>query len=293
MTQQGGADTSAVVPVPDPPDRPADSSEAPSAGLRLEVPHSARMYDYYLGGKTNYPADREAAEQVLTLAPSARISAQQNRAFVHRAVRFLAEEAGIDQFLDVGTGIPTPPNLHEVVQAVTPAARVVYVDNDPIVLAHARALLTSSPEGRTAYLEADLRRPGDILSNPAVTDVLDLSRPVALSLVAVLQFFPDAMGPAAIVRELVDALPAGSHVVISHGTSDVLPEISRRSSDVYNRRGIPLQLRSRAEVAALVPAGMELVEPGVVLLHRWRPEATADLPADSDVSGYGLIARKV
>jgi hypothetical protein len=293
MTQQSGGDTSAVVSVPDSPDGPADSSEAPSSGLRLEIPHSARMYDYYLGGKTNYPADREAAEQVLALAPSARISARQNRAFVHRAVRFLAEEAGIDQFLDIGTGIPTPPNLHEVAQAVTPAARVLYVDNDPIVLAHARALLTSSPEGRTAYLEADLRRPGDILSNPMVTDVLDLSRPVALSLVAVLQFFPDAAGPSAIVRELVDALPAGSHLVISHGTSDVLPEISRRSSDVYNRRGIPLQLRSRAEVGALVPAGMELVEPGVVLLHRWRPEAAAGLPADSDVSGYGLIARKV
>jgi len=264
----------------------------PSADLRLDLPHPARMYDYYLGGKTNYPADRQAAEQALAAFPTLRLYAELNRAFLHRAMRFLAGEAGIDQFVDIGTGIPTSPNLHEVAQQVRPTARVVYVDNDPIVLVHSRALLSSTPEGRTAYLEADLRRPREIVESPVVTGSLDLSRPVALALIAILHFFPDEADPAAIVRELVDALPSGSYLVLSHGTGDLAPEETQRVVEVYNQRGIPFQVRSRAEVAALVPDTMDIIEPGVAVLHRWRPDTDPDLHSDAEVSAYALIARK-
>jgi hypothetical protein len=266
--------------------------EAPPTELCVEIPHTARMYDYVLGGKTNYPADREAAEQVLSFFPSARLTAVQNRAFLHRAVRYLTE-AGIDQFFDVGTGIPTPPNLHEVAQAINPTARVLYVDNDPIVLAHARALLASSPEGHTAYLEADLHRPMDILASTALAETLDLSRPVALSLIAILHFFPDAAEAGAIVHQLVEKLPAGSYLVVSHGTADVSPDEARRTIEVYNQRGIPLQFRSPAEIKTLVPNGMEIIDPGIVLLHRWRPDADTGLHADADVPIFGLVARKL
>jgi SAM-dependent methyltransferase len=247
---------------------------------------------YWLGGKTNYPADRTAAEQILAICPSAGITAQQNRAFLHRAVRYLAGEAGIDQFLDVGTGVPTPPNLHDIAQAIRPTAKVIYVDNDSIVLAHARALLTSSPQGRTAYLEADLHRPQDILTSRAVTQILDLSRPVALSLVALLHFVPGDLNPAALVAELADQLAPGSYLVISHGTSDLAPDAAKRGTDVYQRGGIRLQLRTRAQVEALIPAGMDLIDPGIVLLHRWRPDTDPSIFADTDIGGYALIARK-
>jgi SAM-dependent methyltransferase len=249
------------------------------------------MYDYYLGGKTNYPADRDAAEQVLATSPYIRAAAQENRGFLRRTVRHLAE-VGLDQFLDIGTGIPTSPNLHEVVQAVRPTARVVYVDNDPIVLTHARALLTSSPEGRTAYLEADLHRPMDILTCPVLADTLDLSRPIALSLIAVLHFFPDSTAPGVIVRQLVEALQPGSYLVLSHVTHDFASEESRRGADVYNRRGIPFRARSRAEVEALVPAGLEIVEPGITTIHRWRPDSDAIDHPDAEIGMYGLVARK-
>jgi hypothetical protein len=294
VTQPDSADGSTEVAGPGFLPDPADESGAsPGVPLRIDIPHSARMYDYYLGGKTNYPADRVAAEQILSVSPSARITAEQNRAFLHRAVRFLAGQAGIDQFLDIGTGIPTPPNLHEVAQAIRPTAQVVYVDNDPIVLAHARALLASSPEGRTAYLEADFRRPADILTNPAFTETLDPSRPIALSLLGLLQFFPDAAHPDTILRTLVDVLPAGSYLMLSHGTGDLLPEASKRASDVYNERGIPLQLRSRAEIEALVPADLKIIDPSVVLLHHWRPDPDTEPCADADVSGYCLVAHKL
>jgi hypothetical protein len=291
VTHPEGADEPAEAALHGSLDGSLISSEAPSAQLNVEVPHTARIYDYALGGKTNYPADRQAAEQALAVFPSARVAAQQNRAFLHRAVRFLTE-AGIDQFLDVGTGIPTSPNLHEVAQSINPAARVVYVDNDPIVLVHARALLASSSQGRTTYLAADLRRPTDILASTTLAETLDLSRPVALSLVAVLHFFPDATGPAAIVRELMAVLPVDSYLVLSHGTADLAPEESRRLTDVYKQSGIPIQSRSRAEIGALVPTSLEIVEPGIELVHRWHPDADPDLYADADISLYGLVARK-
>ncbi|ADP82708.1 SAM-dependent methyltransferase [Pseudofrankia inefficax] len=264
------------------------------AELRVDVAHSARIYDYVLDGKTNYPPDREAAELLMAAFPNTRTAARQNRAFLHRASRFLAERKGIDQFLDIGTGIPTSPNLHEVVQAVRPASRVVYVDNDPIVLAHARALLTSSAEGRTAYLDADLNRPADILTSPVLSGTLDLSRPVALSLLAVLHFLPDAAQPGALIERLMAELPTGSYLVISHATDDrSTPDATQRLVDLYGKQQISIQMRSRDEVAALVPAGMELVEPGITFLHRWHPDSEADQYADDDAPLYGLIARKL
>ncbi|WP_231861494.1 MULTISPECIES: SAM-dependent methyltransferase [Frankia] len=259
--------------------------------LRVDLPHPARMYDYYLGGKDNFPADREAAEQARAVAPNASVAARANRAFMARAVRHLAGEAGIDQFLDIGTGIPTSPNLHEIAQEAVEGARVVYVDNDPIVLTHARALLTGTPAGRTAYLDADVRDVRRILTAPEVTDTLDLSRPVALSLLAVGHFLPDSDDPGAIVRRLVDALPAGSYLVLSHLTPDHDPSIEA-GAKAYRARGIPLRPRTRAEIEALF-GGLELLDPGLVCVHRWRPDATVptDL-TDAQVSAYGAIGRK-
>ena len=186
-------------------------------------PHPARMYDYFIGGKNHFAADRETAAKVLQNSPSTRTAARENRAFLGRAVRYLAAEAGIRQFLDIGTGLPTTSNVHEVAQAVAPSSRVVYTDNDPMVLAHARALLTSAPEGRTAYIHADLRDPAAILSDPATRDVLDFSQPIALMLVAVLHFIPDEDNPAAILATLLDALPSGSYLVASHSTAEHAP----------------------------------------------------------------------
>src|SRR6201996_1517920 len=184
-------------------------------GIDTSRPHPARPYDYFLGGKNNFAADREVADKVLAGWPAIRVGVRENRKFLARVVRYLAGDAGIRQFLDIGTGLPTADNVHEVAQSVAPSARVVYADNDPLVLAHARALLTSSPEGRTAYIHADLRDPASILSDPAVQQVLDLGRPVALMLVAVLHFVPDEFEPARVLRTLTDALPSGSYVVAS------------------------------------------------------------------------------
>ncbi len=200
------------------------SGRARSVDLREDIPHSARMYDYYLGGKDNYAADREAAEQALAVFPHLRTYASQNRAFLHRAVRYLAADAGVRQFVDVGTGIPTSPNLHEIAQRVAPDARIVYVDNDPIVLVHARALLTGTPQGRTAYVDADLRRPDEMIAVPEFAATLDPARPIALSLIAILHFFPDADRPADIVARLCERLPAGSFLVVSHGTAELAPQ---------------------------------------------------------------------
>jgi hypothetical protein len=259
--------------------------------LRVDLPHPARMYDYYLGGKDNFPADREAAEQARAVAPNASIAARANRAFMARAVRHLAGEVGIDQFLDIGTGIPTSPNLHEIAQQAIEGARVVYVDNDPIVLSHARALLTGTPAGRTAYLDADVRDVRRILTAPEVTDTLDLSRPVALSLLAVGHFLPDSDDPGGIVRRYVDALPAGSYLVLSHLTPDHDPSIEA-GAKAYRARGIPLRPRTRAEVEALF-GGLELLDPGLVSVHRWRPDAAVPIDlTDGQVSAYGAIGRK-
>jgi len=255
-------------------------------------PHSARMYDYFIGGKNHFAADRETAAEVLRHNPAIRIAARENRAFLGRAVRYLAAEAGIRQFLDIGTGLPTTNNVHEVAQRVAPSSRVVYVDNDPLVLAHARALLTSSPEGRTAYIDADLREPEAILSNPVTREVLDFSRPVALMLVAILHFAPDDFKPARIIETLVDALPAGSYLAASHLVTDHAHDTAGAAQQVMRSAGIAMQRRDSAEFARLAFSGLELVPPGVVLVSEWRPDEPGPRPAPDEVNCYAGVARK-
>lgn len=255
-------------------------------------PHPARMYDYFLGGKNHFAADRQTAETVLASAPTTRIAARENRAFLGRAVRYLVAEAGIRQFLDIGTGLPTSGNVHDVAQSVAPSARVVYADNDPLVLAHARALLTSSPEGRTAYIQADLRDPAAILSSPAVREVLDFSQPIALILVAVLHFIHDELKPAAAIATLLDALPSGSYLAASHVTGEHLPAQAAATMRTYRSSGVPLQVRDCDEFAALAFSGLDLVPPGVVLVSEWRPEDSGPRPTPAEVNCYGGVARK-
>ncbi|MGH3264356.1 MAG: SAM-dependent methyltransferase, partial [Trebonia sp.] len=202
-------------------------------GIDISMPHPARMYDYYLGGKDNFAIDRETAEAALKSWPTGPIAARENRGFLARAVRYLAGDVGIRQFLDIGTGLPSASNTHEVAQEVAPDSRVVYADNDPLVLAHARALLTSTPAGRTAYIEADLREPEKILANPAVRETLDFGRPVALMLVAILHFFTDEEDPGGIVTTLLAALPPGSYLVASSLSPEHNPDSIHGVEDTY------------------------------------------------------------
>jgi S-adenosyl methyltransferase len=251
--------------------------------------HSARIYNYWLGGKDNFAADREAAEQAIAANPGIRSDVRANRAFLARAVRYLASECGIRQFLDIGTGLPTASNTHEVAQAVVPQSRIVYVDNDPIVLAHARALLTSTPEGATAYIDADLRDTGTILAQAARN--LDFGEPLAIMLLGVLHCIPDSGDPAAIVARLVDAVPPGSYLTIAHPASDVATDQMAASMQKYNEHvTVPLTARSHDEVSAFF-AGLDLVEPGVVQLHRWRA-GTGDPGAGRELANYGGVGRK-
>ncbi|MBD0691437.1 methyltransferase [Streptomyces sp. CBMA123] len=268
-----------------------DFEELPQVDLRTDRAHSARVYDYLLGGKTNFPADREVGDRVLADLPAARAGATAARAVMHRMVRRLAEQHGIRQFLDVGTGIPTAPNLHEIAQSVDPACRVVYVDNDPIVLAHSRALLSSTPQGRTAYVEGDLRDPERFLADPAVAATLDLTQPVALTLINVVHFLSDeAAHPP--VRKLLDALPAGSFLALTAGTADNAPEATKAGVRRYAEAGIEVHARPLAGVERFF-AGLELDEPGVVLINRWHPElGEPTAQADDEVSVYGGLARK-
>ena len=268
------------------------ATEAPVPQVDVSRPHPARMYDYYLGGKNHYAADREVADKVLAGAPSARTGPRENRAFLGRAVRFLTAEAGIRQFLDIGTGLPTTDNVHEVAQRIAPSSRVVYVDNDPLVLAHARALLTSSPEGRTAYIQADLRDPAAILSDPATRQVLDFGQPIALMLVAILHFIPDEFRPAQILSTLLDALPSGSYLVASQVSMEDNPVLIGNAMSAYHTAGLPAQARNSDDFARLAFAGLELVPPGVVLVSEWRPEADAPRPAPAELSLYGGVGRK-
>jgi hypothetical protein len=263
-----------------------------SPELDTSRPHTARMYDYFLNGKNHFEADRELARQVLATTPSARTAARENRAFLGRAVRFLAGEAGIRQFLDIGTGLPTSSNVHQVAQEVAPESRVVYADNDPMVLAHARALLTSSPEGRTAYVQGDLREPEAILASREVRETLDLRQPVALMLVAILHFLPDSHRPADAIAILLGALPAGSYLVASHTTAEHDPEQWAPLQRAYESGGIPGQFRDHDEFARLAFDGLDLVPPGVVLVSEWRPEDSAPRPTPAEVSVYGAVGRK-
>ena len=267
------------------------SAPAAVPGIDTSKPHPARMYDYYLGGKNHFAADRETAEKGLAGWQSGRLAARENRAFLGRAVRFLAEEAGIRQFLDIGTGLPTTNNVHEVAQAVVPSSRIVYADNDPLVLAHARALLTSSSEGRTAYIHADLRDPQSILTNPSVREVLDFSQPIALVIVAVLHFVPDEYKPEQVLATLIDALPSGSYLVASHITGEHDPVGPATGARAYQAAGLPAQLRDADQFARLAFSGLELVPPGTVLVSEWRSETSGPRPTLAEVSWYGGVAR--
>jgi len=256
-------------------------------------PHPARVYDYFLGGKDNFAADREVARQALDVAPSFRTAVRENRAFLGRAVRYLVEEAGVTQFLDLGSGLPGVGNVHEVAQAVQPGARVVYVDNDPIVLAHGRALLVSTPQGKCAYLQADIRDPGYILRHPLTRDTLDFGRPVALILNAVLHFFADEEEPGKIAETVLAALPSGSHVVASHGTAEYSPR-QRVDGGVraYQQGGMPVYMRDGSEFADLAFKGLTLVPPGVVVVSEWRREPGDIPPPAEEVGINGAVARK-
>jgi hypothetical protein len=260
--------------------------------IDVSRPHPARMYDYYLGGKNHFAADREAADKWIAAVPSGPTGPRENRAFLGRAVKFLAAEAGIRQFLDIGTGLPTTGNVHDVAQGIDPACRVVYADNDPLVLAHARALLTSTAEGRTAYIHADLRDPQALLANPAVRETLDFSQPVALLVVAVLHFIPDEEKPADILATLLDALPSGSYFVSSHVSAEHNPAMIGAAVRAYREAGLPAQARDAHEFARLAFTGLELVPPGVVIASEWRPEGTGPRPTSPEVNGYGGVARK-
>lgn len=247
----------------------------PPVELNTGIPHPARMYDYYLGGKDNFPADREAAEKVIAAMPDARLGARSNREFLGRGVQFAVEQ-GVRQFLDIGTGIPAVGSTGEVAHRVAPDARVVYVDNDPIVLTHSRALLAHHPVGHTTVLHADLRDPEAILGDPGLKEALDLSKPVALMLVAVLHFVRDEEDAAGIVARLRDALAPGSMVILSHGTQDFMtPAAVAETTRIYSRASSPLVLRPKEQVEAFF-GDFELADPGLVQLPLWRPQA--DLP---------------
>ncbi|MEU9185595.1 SAM-dependent methyltransferase [Streptomyces sp. NPDC048484] len=244
--------------------------------------HPARVYDWLLGGKDNYPVDEAVGEQ---LPPEARDAARQNRQFMHRAAAWLATR-GIDQFLDIGTGIPTEPNLHQIVQNIVPTAKVVYTDNDPIVLRHAEALLISHAEGVTDYIEADVRQPAGIVEH--ARRVLDFDRPIALSLIALMHFIPDEQDAHAVVRDLVATLPPGSYLVLSHAASDVYPELAEQVTAEYAKGGIQLGFRTRAEVERFFD-GLDLVPPGLVTATEWD---TSDETQPAEGSGiYVGVAR--
>jgi hypothetical protein len=245
--------------------------------LNTDIPHIARIYDYWLGGKNNFAADRQVAEQMSQVSPSIAEGVRANRAFLVRTVRYLAEQAGVRQFLDIGTGLPSPGNTHEVAQSVASQTRVVYTDNDPIVLTHARALLTSGPDGATAYLDADVRDPEKILAGAA--GLLDFTRPVAVLLLAVLHVIADDEDPYRIVARLMAPLPPGSFLVISHGATDIEPEMMAALAARLDKMMPPGQrpaFRDRAQVARFF-GGLDLVDPGLVPIARWRPDPAADL----------------
>jgi hypothetical protein len=267
-------------------DIPAEEEE--HLTFDTSVAHVARVYDYWLGGKDNYEADRKAGDSVIQVYPEVVTSVRLNRAFLARTVRHLAGEAGIRQFLDIGTGIPTANNTHEVAQAVAPESRIVYVDNDPIVLAHARALLTGSPQGATDYIDSDLRDTQTTLAQAA--RVLDFSKPIALMLFTILHVIGDDDDPYGIVATLIDAVPPGSYLALSHVASDMEPEKMAESRDRFNRLAHQkVTFRGNAEVTRFFQ-GLELVEPGVVRVEEWRPDSETEIKSPSNL--WGGVARK-
>jgi O-methyltransferase involved in polyketide biosynthesis len=262
--------------------------------IDTSVAHEARMYDYWLGGKDNYPPDRALGDMIQGYIPTIGAMARANRAFLDRAVRHLAREAGIRQFLDIGTGIPTSPNVHQIAQGIAPSTRVLYVDNDPIVLAHSRALMRSTPEGRTAFLDGDFLDPDAILASPELRATLDLDQPVALLLIAMLMYFdPDAGNdPYPLVTKLVDALPSGSYVALTHPTGDFDPEAMAGVREVAKGAGMTILPRSQADVARFLQ-GLQVVDPGVVPVLTWRPDPQDEPVPDPNSAYYwAAVARK-
>ncbi|MFE2210923.1 SAM-dependent methyltransferase [Streptomyces canus] len=254
--------------------------------------HSARIYDYIIGGADHYPADREAGDAMVREWPALPVHMRANRDFMNRAVRHLAEKAGVRQFLDIGTGIPTSPNIHEIAQSVSPDARVVYVDNDPLVLRLSQGLLNGTPEGRTSYIEADMRDPASILEAPELRATLDLTRPVALLVIAIVHFMTDEDDAVGIVRRLLDPLPSGSHLAMSIGTAEFAPDEVGRVAREYAARGMPMRLRTFAEAAEFF-TGLEVVEPGIVQVHKWHPDGSGtEVVRDADIAMYGVVGRK-
>lgn len=264
----------------------------PADRIDTENAHSARIYDYILGGKDYYPADREAGDAMVREWPAMPVHMRANRDWMNRAVRRLVGEAGIRQFLDIGTGIPTSPNLHEIAQSVAPESRVVYVDNDPIVLTLSQGLLASTPEGRTSYIEADFRDPASILGAPELRETLDLDRPVALTVIAIVHFVLDEDDAVGIVRRLLEPLSPGSYLAMTIGTAEFAPEEVGRVAREYAARGMPMRLRTIGEAHEFFE-GLELLEPGIVQVHKWHPDGTGEEGIrDEDIAMYGAIARK-
>jgi O-methyltransferase involved in polyketide biosynthesis len=261
---------------------------SPPPKIDASVANVARAWNYMVGGKDNFEADREAARQLISVAPVIRIAAPASRAFLRRAVHYLAAEGGIRQFLDIGTGLPTAGNTHEVAQSVAPQCRVVYVDNDPVVLVHARALLTSLPEGATSYVDADARDPGVIIAEARAT--LDFGQPVAVIMVDLLNFIEDDAAVRSIMAQFIAAVPSGSYFAIMHPASDLdpaLPEAEKRWNQLAPQH---VRLRSRSDLTDLL-AGLELVEPGLVTVPEWRPDEGEPVPSEP-IPLYAVVARK-
>jgi hypothetical protein len=264
-------------------------SDTAPADVNINVPHSARIYDYWLGGKDNFAVDRAVGDAMVKAIPEMRSMAAENRKFVHRAVRHLVAKEGIQQFLDIGTGIPTRPNLHEVAQGIVPEARVVYVDNDPIVLVHARALMISTQEGRSEYVSADIRDTRSILDEPVLRETLDFGEPIGLTMIAILMLLADADDPWAAVAALRDAMPPGSCLAITHPTADFDPASVDAAVAAATGAGMTLVARSREAVQRFF-GDWEMVEPGLVPVSSWRPDDPIGSP---EVTYYWAgVARK-
>ena len=274
---------------------PSTTRHMEATKINTEVAHAARVYDYLLGGTDNFAVDREAAEQQAIAVGGlerARVDIRANRDFLGRAVRYMADEAGIRQFLDLGTGIPNADNVHAVAQKAAPESRIVYVDNDPIVLAHAHALLKSTSEGAAAYVDSDLRDTDQVLQHAAAT--LDLTQPVAVMLLSVLHLVPDGHDPYGIITRLMDAVPSGSHLVLSHLTKDIQTEaMTALEQSAPPDAEYAFIMRDHAAFSRFFD-GLELVEPGVVSVSRWRPDGTAATPPESDTDSpfYCGVGRK-
>jgi S-adenosyl methyltransferase len=270
-------------------DGPPTTDRKPLPNIDTTIPQPARFWDYLLGGKDNYPIDRKVGEEVLMIFPDLRDSARADRGFLVRVVRYLVREAGIRQLLDIGTGLPTVNNTHQVAQATSPDCRIVYVDNDPMVLVHARALLTSTPTGATDYLDADVREPDRILQEAART--LDFTQPIGLMLLGIINYIVDDDEAHAIVDRFLDALPSGSYLAMSHPTAEIHAEAIETSIQYYNSSGAPpIRTRSRQEITCFFD-GLELLEPGVVSCSLWRPDRS-DIGTYHEVTQYGGLGLK-